>query len=514
MGDVVTFYSYKGGAGRTFLMANVAAQLSKWGYKVLCIDWDLEAPGLHYYFRSWLSKLPEYGLLELIEASLTNKDVGWDKYTTSLRLPRADSRLSFIFAGAQDESYKSRVQGLDWSTLYSKGFGNFLERLRSEWKELYDFVLIDSRTGITDIGGICTVQLPDILAFVFTANAQSIEGAVDVVHRAVESRRKLLFDRARFIAIPVLSRFDDREEKKLSEEWMADIENKVAPVVSAWRHQSVRTGELLYRLMVPYFSFWSFGEGLPVVTDARSDQGSINYNFQTIASVIAHRGNGTNNLVLARDTYVISASERVQPQEAALMLALDERQISSRRADLKAHGDLELFKVTTPTKEELRYRYHVLASGLSYVGYLTYELPARSYERTIIMVNGSALVGKLSEWQRNEYSRLVEFVSEAAGGSTGIKNIVNRLAEKEFANLPNVSIAVHKFGPVPVYLLPESYIVKPFGEDVEVQIGLYPAVKPRRRAGGRVPFPSLPFLATKSEFVRSLNVGLGLMFQR
>ena len=41
-----TFYSYKGGVGRTLLAANVAVELSRRG-KTLLWDLDIEAPGLH-----------------------------------------------------------------------------------------------------------------------------------------------------------------------------------------------------------------------------------------------------------------------------------------------------------------------------------------------------------------------------------------------------------------------------------------------------------------------------------
>ena len=51
MGRVATFYSWKGGVGRTFALANVAVQLARVGRNVLMIDWDLEAPGLDRYFR-------------------------------------------------------------------------------------------------------------------------------------------------------------------------------------------------------------------------------------------------------------------------------------------------------------------------------------------------------------------------------------------------------------------------------------------------------------------------------
>jgi len=54
-GRIITFYSYKGGTGRSMAVANVAWVLASNGKRVLTIDWDLEAPGLHRYFRPFLS---------------------------------------------------------------------------------------------------------------------------------------------------------------------------------------------------------------------------------------------------------------------------------------------------------------------------------------------------------------------------------------------------------------------------------------------------------------------------
>ena len=43
---VTTFYSYKGGVGRTMALANVASELARRGKSILVADFDLEAPGL------------------------------------------------------------------------------------------------------------------------------------------------------------------------------------------------------------------------------------------------------------------------------------------------------------------------------------------------------------------------------------------------------------------------------------------------------------------------------------
>src|ERR1041384_149121 len=65
---VVTFYSFKGGVGRTFALGDVAVYLARWGYRVLCVDLDLEAPGLARYFHGWLKDDNRPGMLEVLEA--------------------------------------------------------------------------------------------------------------------------------------------------------------------------------------------------------------------------------------------------------------------------------------------------------------------------------------------------------------------------------------------------------------------------------------------------------------
>src|SRR5438105_11487100 len=46
--ETVAFYSYKGGVGRSLLLANAARFLATLGRGVVALDFDFEAPGLHY----------------------------------------------------------------------------------------------------------------------------------------------------------------------------------------------------------------------------------------------------------------------------------------------------------------------------------------------------------------------------------------------------------------------------------------------------------------------------------
>src|SRR5688572_5754613 len=72
--SIITFYSYKGGVGRSMALANIAYELSKKGLKVLIVDWDLEAPGLEKYFTSYIKDSNGNGLLPmLLEVRKGNK---------------------------------------------------------------------------------------------------------------------------------------------------------------------------------------------------------------------------------------------------------------------------------------------------------------------------------------------------------------------------------------------------------------------------------------------------------
>jgi tetratricopeptide (TPR) repeat protein len=64
----------------------------------------------------------------------------------------------------------------------SEGVPFFLElkeRIEIEFKP--DFLLIDSRTGVTEMGGVCTALLPDKVVFLITNNQENIDGACQII---------------------------------------------------------------------------------------------------------------------------------------------------------------------------------------------------------------------------------------------------------------------------------------------------------------------------------------------
>lgn len=307
-GIIATFYSYKGGVGRTFAMANIAALLSMWGFKTLCIDWDLEAPGLHLYFRPWMTGEIQRGLTELVQDYSDGKKPYWKDYTTSIYFSGAKQPLLLMSAGRQDKSYVERMQSLDWAKLYAeRNLGVFLEEVRKDWKESLDFVLIDSRTGITDIGGICTVQLPDMLVPMFTANDQSLRGSVDIIERARLMRSNLPLDREKLLTLPIVARFDGRREYELAQQWLKTFAEVLAPFYAEWAHRDITISDLLNFTRIPYIAYWSFGEKLPVIEKGTSDPDDIGFALETLAAIVAKRLSFSEILVSNRDFFVDTA---------------------------------------------------------------------------------------------------------------------------------------------------------------------------------------------------------------
>ncbi|MGD8932663.1 MAG: SUMF1/EgtB/PvdO family nonheme iron enzyme, partial [Chromatiales bacterium] len=277
-GRIITFYSYKGGTGRSMAVANAAWVLASNGHRVLMVDWDLEAPGLHRYFHPFLidKKLnASPGLIDMVldfsNAVMSRPEApdsdGWYLRYTDLREYAISldwkfdrkGALDLIPAGKQDESYASRVTSFDWENFYSRlGGGVFLESVREEMRKRYDYVLIDSRTGVSDTSGICTVHMPDQLVVCFTLNTQSIEGASAVANSVARQREE------GFRIFPVPMRVEDGEKPKRDRG--LDLAKKKFLDLLGWLGQEEWLG-YWGAVKVPYKTFYAYEETLATFAD-------------------------------------------------------------------------------------------------------------------------------------------------------------------------------------------------------------------------------------------------------
>ena len=180
-----TFYSFKGGVGRTMALVNVAVELAQRGRRVLAVDFDLEAPGLDT-FNIFRSRKRRPGIVEFVTEYLdTDRAPEVERFIHKSRdFGENGGSLWVMPSGEQHGRYATGFRDIDWLDLYDRRDGYLLfEDLKAQWEEFIkpDYVLIDSRTGHTDTGGICTRQLPDAVVILFVPNDQNLRGLTTIV---------------------------------------------------------------------------------------------------------------------------------------------------------------------------------------------------------------------------------------------------------------------------------------------------------------------------------------------
>lgn len=288
MSSIVTFYSFKGGVGRTMALANVATLLAQRGRRVLAVDWDLEAPGLHRYFEDRAAPQRQGGLLDLLEDASRGgpHSARWQDHVVPVRLPGIKGSLDLLAAGSH-EGYAGRLQQFDWERFFTQhNGGSFVELLRDEWRRDYDITLVDSRTGYTDSGGVCTIQLPDVLVAVFTANEQSLRGIEEAIGKAQAGRQGLEIDRGPLVVLPLPSRFDGRVEVEEAERWTREFTERLAPYYDDWLPSGTKYRRVVERTRVPHVPYFTFGERLPALVQSPTDPETMSYVYDVVAELL------------------------------------------------------------------------------------------------------------------------------------------------------------------------------------------------------------------------------------
>ena len=316
-GQIVTFYSFKGGTGRTMALANVAWILAANGERVLIADWDLESPGLHRFFQplmdpgaaqlpgvvdfirlyEWqmgeeIQRLAADGLIDddgeckqagleaiaaLIEESASQVSgyvvpVGW-------QFP-GNGAIDFLSPGRQANNgvYESALSALEWDTLYDElNGGQFLDALRERLKGRYDWILIDSRTGLSDIASICTLHLPDIVMDCFTLSTQGIDGAARVAAQIKEHTRRDI------MVLPVPMRVDHSREDKVAD-GLKTARDLFAGLPANMSDD--QRAQYWAEVEVPYRPLYAYEETLAAFGDRPGTPGSLLSSYERIAARI------------------------------------------------------------------------------------------------------------------------------------------------------------------------------------------------------------------------------------
>ena len=163
---ILSFFSFKGGVGRTTSLLALAVQLARGNHRVVLIDLDLESPGLLGALPPSNGVAPVAGVVDyLLERPLV---VGWnelpfDDFFYTVDAPAIVGNglpITVIPAGPVDEMYLQKVARLNYAKIYTLSAGqpeqsplfDLLRRARQHFHA--DYVLLDSRAGFHDLGGL------------------------------------------------------------------------------------------------------------------------------------------------------------------------------------------------------------------------------------------------------------------------------------------------------------------------------------------------------------------------
>lgn len=212
---IITFYSYKGGHGRTTAIANVGACLYRLGYNVVLLDLDFESPGLPAKFGFSVFRDPTIerhgGVLDYLIESYdrmaplpTIADRTLEVTAAGGARLRRPGGLRIIPTGYVDSkhSYFRTLGSQAWKYLVDlsdAGRRNipFVDGLAEAIGNLSphpDYLLVDLSSGMSEFGQIILLAWPGTLVTFLSNDAEAFDGmrfVVEHLQRLPEQRRRI-----------------------------------------------------------------------------------------------------------------------------------------------------------------------------------------------------------------------------------------------------------------------------------------------------------------------------------
>lgn len=191
-----------------------------------------------------------------------------------------------------DGSYSTRVNQFDWVDFFDN-YPLIIPQFALYLRKKFNYTLIDSRTGYSDISGICTSIMPEKLVTVFTPNRQSLSGVVGIIQQAT-GYRKQSDDLHPLKIYPLPSRIEDGE-KKLQKIWrFGESKQKIV----GYQKQMEAVLKEVYNLkqcdlttyfdefQLQYVPIYSYGEEIAILSERTEDRLSLARSFEDFTEKI------------------------------------------------------------------------------------------------------------------------------------------------------------------------------------------------------------------------------------
>ncbi len=236
---VASFFSYKGGVGRSTLVALLASRLVRDGAHVLVVDLDLEAPGQAAIF----GEAPEAGVVDyLVEHALSDGEPALDDLLIDVTHQRIGAgaatagSLRLLPAAAPTWTLLEKLARLDYLGVGDDGASPVSAALRALLLAAVNlnprpgYILLDARSGLHDLGGLSLHALAHIDVMVMRDDAQSRQG-MKIALRALCGRTRP--DERRVVVVEGMARVGLKERAEATERLRDDLHDMFAETVYA-----------------------------------------------------------------------------------------------------------------------------------------------------------------------------------------------------------------------------------------------------------------------------------------
>lgn len=223
--EVISFYSYKGGVGRTLALIHTAYLLAQKGKNVLMLDLDIEAPSMQNIFKSEMEDI-DYGLIDYLYNKIYEQ--GTDKKITIADIytkvegskdENISGNLYVVPAGKLNTEYIYKLSKIQPNLVSRNNYiSDLIKDLESKHELNLDFVLVDSRTGINDWGGVSLIDVSDKVVFFVYPNDENMEGSRSLMNLVENSKKgniSVVFSRVDVKAHDEAIKFYDELNKEL-----------------------------------------------------------------------------------------------------------------------------------------------------------------------------------------------------------------------------------------------------------------------------------------------------------
>jgi hypothetical protein len=324
-------------------------------------------------------------------------------------------RLDLLNAGQREgeeqlSRYALNLRTFDWQDFYFNWAGElFFDWLHKTLvPERYDVVLVDSRTGVTEMGGICAYQLADVVVMFCATNRQNLQGTRNVIENFFSARVQALRHNRPLQVLAAPARVEQQDASML-ESFRNRFESAFEPYLPASLKSA---GMTFWDLVIPYDPRYSFEEQVVARLSSAEERHQVASAYEMLveAMILVAEPDSSLGRTRPKEAFEIKhealydITQQTAGYDVFLSYALQDRETVQRlAAGLREAG------LTTFDAREL-------GTGEEWTAALEKAL---GQCRTIAVIVGRA--GATSRWQEKE---LAAAISKASGSHQGFRIVV------------------------------------------------------------------------------------------